>query len=89
MAQMRDRLKARLAATDRRLKELKEAGRASDKRRRHQYRQSKADRHREAMLVGEAVLRRVHSGEWDEADFRQMMDEALSRPADRALFDLD
>ena len=89
MAQMRDRLKARLAAADRRFKELKEAGRASDKRRRHQHRQSKADRHRKAMLVGEAVLRRVHSGEWDDADFRQMMDEALSRLADRALFDLD
>ncbi|MGF6902176.1 hypothetical protein [Paraburkholderia phytofirmans] len=89
MARMRDRLKERLAVTDRRLKELKEAGRASDKGRRQQCRQSKADRHRKAMLVGETVLRRVHSGEWEEADFRQMMDEALSRPADRALFDLD
>jgi hypothetical protein len=89
MARMRDRLKERLAATDRRLKELREASRVSDKGHRQQYRLSKADRHRKAMLVGEAVLRRVHSGEWSEADFRQMMDEALSRPADRALFDLD
>jgi hypothetical protein len=35
------------------------------------------------------VLRRVDRGEWDEAEFRQMMDDALSRPADRALFDLE
>jgi hypothetical protein len=35
------------------------------------------------------VLRRVDGGEWDEADFRQMMDGALSRPADRALFELE
>jgi hypothetical protein len=39
--------------------------------------------------VGEAVLRRVERGEMDEAEFRQMMDEALTRPADRAMFDLD
>ncbi|WP_232457854.1 hypothetical protein [Burkholderia ubonensis] len=41
------------------------------------------------MLAGEAILRRVERDEWDAADFRQMMDDALSRPADRALFELD
>jgi hypothetical protein len=41
------------------------------------------------MLAGEAILRRVDRGEMAEDEFRQMMDEALSRPADRALFDLD
>jgi hypothetical protein len=41
------------------------------------------------MLAGEALLRRVDRGEWDEADFRAMMDDYLSRPADRALFELD
>jgi hypothetical protein len=51
-----------------RLKEQTEAGRASDEGRRQQYRRSKADRHHKAMLVGEAVLRRVHGGEWSEAD---------------------
>jgi hypothetical protein len=82
-------LKSRVAATDRKLQELKEARKASDKARRQQYKQSKADHDRKVMLVGEAVLRRVDRGEWDEAEFRQMMDEALSRPADRALFDLE
>jgi hypothetical protein len=41
------------------------------------------------VLAGEALLRRLDRGEWDVADFRAMMDEFLSRPADRALFDLD
>jgi hypothetical protein len=57
--------------------------------RRQAYKQSRADRDRKVMLVGEAVLRRVERGEWDEANFRQMMDEALGRPADRSLFDLE
>ncbi|WP_089161520.1 hypothetical protein [Caballeronia sordidicola] len=82
-------LKSRLAATDLKLKELKDAKWASDKARRQQYRQTKADQERKVVLVGEAVMRRLDRGEWDEADFRKMMDGVLSRAADRALFDLD
>lgn len=82
-------LKTRLPATDSKLKEIKDAKRASDKLRRQQYKQTKADHERKVILVGEAVMRRLDRGEWDEADFQQMMDEVLSRPADRALFDLD
>ncbi|MFM0069044.1 hypothetical protein [Paraburkholderia aspalathi] len=82
-------LKDRLAATDQRLKELKDSRKAADKARRQAYKQSRGDRDRKVMLVGEAVLRRVERGEWDEADFRQMMNEALGRPTDRSLFDLE
>ena len=82
-------LKKRIKATDIKLEELKEARKAAQKASRQAYKQSKADRERKVMLVGEAVMRRLERGEWDEADFRQMMDDALSRPADRALFDLD
>lgn len=82
-------MKDRMAATDSWVKELKEARKASDKARRQQYKQNRADRERKVMLIGEAVLRRVDRGEWDETDFREMMDDAVSRPADRALFDLD
>ncbi|MCP3713361.1 hypothetical protein M3I54_42030 [Paraburkholderia sp. CNPSo 3274] len=82
-------LKSRLAATDEKVKALKEARKAADRERRKAYRQSRADRERKVMLVGEAVLHRVERGEWDEAEFRQMMNDALARPADRALFDLD
>jgi hypothetical protein len=75
-------LKDRLTATEQRLKELKESRKAADRMRRQAHKQSRADRDRKVMLVGEAVLRRVERGEWDEADFRHMMDEALSRPGE-------
>jgi hypothetical protein len=81
--------KNRIAATDARLKEMKDARKVADKTRRQQVRQTRADRERKITLVREAVMRRLGRGEWDEADFRQMMDESLSRPADRALFDLN
>jgi hypothetical protein len=80
-------LKSRAAAPADKINEVKDARKAADKARRQQYKQTRADYDRK--LVGEAVLRRVDRGEWDEAEFRQMMDDALSRPADRALFDLE
>lgn len=82
-------LKTRLAATDAKLKAIKDAQKAAAKTRQQQIRQTRADQARKITLVGEAVLRRLERGEWDETDFRQMMDETLSRPADRALFALD
>jgi hypothetical protein len=82
-------LKSRFATTDKALTDIQDARKAADKERRQQYKQSKADKERMVILVGEAVLRRVECGEWDEAEFRQMMDDALGRPVDRALFDLD
>lgn len=82
-------LKKGLDPTSEKLEVRKEARKAAQKASRQEYKQSRADRERKVMLVGEAVLRRVDRGEWDDADFRQMMDEALSRAADRALFDLD
>ncbi len=82
-------LKDRMVSTEQKLNALKEARKAADKARRKAYKESKADRARKLTLVGEAVLRRVERGEMDEAEFKQMMDEALTRPADRVLFDLD
>ncbi|OTP75903.1 hypothetical protein [Caballeronia sordidicola] len=82
-------LRKRIAATDEKLNAIKEARKAADKVRRQAYKQSKADRERKVILVGEAVLRRVEQGQWDEVEFRNMMDESLTRGADRALFDLE
>jgi hypothetical protein len=82
-------LKNRLAATDEKLAALKAARKTADKARRKTMKESRADRERKLRLIGEAVLQRVASGEWDEDDFRTMMDTALARPADRALFELD
>ncbi|KWF84907.1 hypothetical protein WL93_20460 [Burkholderia diffusa] len=82
-------LKQRVAETDDNVKEFKEARKVAAKAPRQQAKQTRADRERRIVLVGEVVLRRVERREWDDADFRAMMDEALARPADRALFDLD
>ena len=82
-------LKTRIDATNSKLADMKAARKVADKERRQSYKQSKADKARMAVLVGEAVLRRVARGDWDEADFKQMMDENVARPVDRVLFELD
>jgi hypothetical protein len=82
-------LKTRLSATDEKLVALQEARKAADKARRKAVKESRADRERKLRLIGETVLQRVACGAWDEVDFLQMMDGALTRAVDRALFDLD
>ena len=44
---------------------------------------------RRKILIGAAVMARVKSGEWPRDDLRMMMDGFLTRPNERALFDLD
>ncbi len=82
-------LKTRIDATNSKLADMKAARKVADKERRQSYKQSKTDKARMAVLVGEAVLRRVARGDWDEADFKQMMDESVARPVDRVLFELE
>ena len=82
-------LKERLTATNAKLDAIKAARKAADKEHRAMHKQTRADRERKVRLVGEAVLQRLERGEWDEAAFTQMMDDALARGADRALFGLD
>jgi hypothetical protein len=82
-------LKSRIQATNEKLEALKLQRKADQKAHRQAAKLTRADRERKKLLVGEAVLARVARGDWDEEDFRLMMDEALSRPMDRALFDLD
>lgn len=81
-------LKTRLTETEKLLTDLKKARQTANKINRQQAKQSKKMRERKAVLIGEAVLARVNSGELGEAEFLKMMDDALSRPVDRALFSL-
>ena len=46
------------------LRDIKDAKRASDKARRQQYGQTRADQERNVVLVGEAVMRRLGRDEW-------------------------
>jgi hypothetical protein len=43
---------------------------------------------RRSVLVGSLVLEKVRSGEMDADVLRRWLDAALTRPGDRALFDL-
>lgn len=52
-------LKDRMAATEQKLKYLKEARKAANKERLKKSKQSKADREQKLMLIGSAVLARV------------------------------
>jgi hypothetical protein len=47
----------------------------------------KADTRRK-ILVGAIVLAKLDQGEFDKAQLHRWLDEALTRPDDRALFDL-
>ena len=44
---------------------------------------------RRKILIGAAVMARVESGRWPEADLLEMMDGFLSRQNERDLFELD
>ena len=82
-------LKKRIAATDAKLEDMKVARKTAQKASRQAYKQTRADRERMVMLAGEVILRCVDRGEWDETEFRQMMDKYLLHTVDRALFDLE
>lgn len=43
---------------------------------------------RQKVLIGAAILAKVERGDWSEEGFLKMMDAFLSRPSERALFDL-
>ena len=44
---------------------------------------------RRKILIGAAVMARVESGRWPQADLLEMMDGFLTRPNERDLFGLD
>ncbi|PZO20879.1 MAG: hypothetical protein DCF25_05865 [Leptolyngbya foveolarum] len=44
---------------------------------------------RRKVLIGAAVMARVESGRWPQADLLKMMDGFLTRPNERELFELD
>ncbi len=49
----------------------------------------RSDDTRRKILLGAAILAKVERGDWPRARMLEMMDQTLTRPADRALFELD
>ena len=82
-------IEERIAALEAKLKQEKAKKQQLEARKRAA--ESKAKRAqdtRRKILVGAAVLAKVERGEWPQDKLLVLMDASLTRPDDRALFDL-
>jgi hypothetical protein len=83
------KLDEQITTLQERLKQLKLRQQRSDARRRaiEAQRQKKAETRRQ-FVAGAVILGKVREGVLPESQFRGWLDEVLTRPDDRALFDL-
>jgi len=83
------KLEERIASLQERLQQLKARQQRITSRQKalESRRNRKADTRRK-ILVGSIVLARVAQGQITKSELRAWLDEALTRPDDRALFDL-
>lgn len=84
-----DTIDTRIEAAETRLKKLKAQRQQIEARKRTE--DSKRKRTvdtRRKILIGAAILAKVERGEWTEERLMAMLDKALTRPDDRALFNL-
>ena len=85
MGQLEDRI-AKAAAKLQQLKAAQQKKEAIARNRDAKRRQN--DDLRRKVLIGGAVLAKVADGSYSEAELHALLDPAISRPEDRALFDL-
>jgi hypothetical protein len=82
--------KERIAALEARLKQLKVVQQRKEARARTvETRRTRREELRRKILVGAVVLAKVEAGEIEEKTLKQWMQPAISKPEDRALFELD
>jgi hypothetical protein len=83
------KLDTRISTLEERLKQLKARQQRLELRRRtlESRKARKADTRRK-ILVGAIVLAKVEHGEIPQTQLRKWLDESLTRPDDRALFDI-
>lgn len=83
-------LEDRIAATEAKLKQLKaEQQKVEALKKAAEMKRKRQDETRRKILVGATILARVESGEWPEVELKAVMDKALTRTEDRALFGLE
>ena len=79
----------RIATLEAKLKQEKaKKAQIEARQRAAQAKKTRAEDTRKKVLVGAVVLARVARGDWPADRFRDMMNQALTRSDDRALFDL-
>ncbi|ELX10703.1 hypothetical protein Jab_2c28030 [Janthinobacterium sp. HH01] len=79
----------RIEAAETRLKKLKAQRQQIEARKRTEdSKRKRTEDTRRKILIGAAILAKVERGEWPQARLLAMMDKVLTRPDDRALFDL-
>lgn len=86
---MSDAIEKRIETLETKLKQAKALKQKQDAQKRAQA--SKLERQKDTrrkILVGAAILSKVERGEWPKDKLIAMMDATLTRPDDRALFDL-
>jgi hypothetical protein len=82
--------KERIAALETKLKQLKVLQQRKEaKARTVEARRSRREEMRRKFLVGAVVLAKVEDGSLDDSMLKGWLSPAITRPEDRALFDLD
>lgn len=82
-------IETRIAKLEADLKQAKAKKHKQDARKRAiEAKKRRSDDTRRKILVGAAILAKVERGEWPEDKLLAMLDDALSRDDDRALFGL-
>ena len=82
-------LEDRIAAAEAKVKQLKaEQQKVEARKKAAEVKRKRQDDNRRNILAGAVLLARVDKGEWPEAELKAMMDKALTRNEDRALFGL-
>lgn len=84
-----DAIEARIAKLEERLKQEKaKKAKLVAQQKAAESKKKRAEDTRRKILVGAAILAKVERGEWPEDKLRQMMDQVLTKDADRVLFGL-
>jgi hypothetical protein len=80
----------RIAALEAKLKQLKvQQQRKEAKARAVEGRRTRREEMRRKFLVGAVILAKVEAGEIEESTLKQWLHPAVTKPEDRALFELD
>ncbi len=83
------KLDEKIAAAELKVKQLKTRQRQQEARKRSLAAKNQRGQDlRRKILAGAIVLAKIESGEMDRGQFRHWLDQGLSRPDDRELFEL-